>query len=90
MDDWRGCLKQGETRMRYDRPARHPAIVVETPIGIVYELDVWLSAEEVAVITAGQLMPSSRRIYEPWLRITCGVDDTVEYRIEIVEQDDGA
>lgn len=77
--------------MRFDRPARHPAVIVETPVGVIYELDVWLTPVEIAVLTAGACMPSSRRVYEPWLRIAVDAADlTTRAGIEIVEQDDRA
>lgn len=76
--------------MLHDRPARHPAVIVETPVGVIYELDVWLSAEEVAVVTNGLCLPSSARIYEPW-RVTCGwQEETTAAGIDVVDQDDGA
>ncbi len=75
-----------------DRRPRHPAVIVETPIGVIYELDVWLSAEEVAVVTQGALLPMASRVYEPWVRITVDAAEvTTRAGIEIVEdQDDGA
>lgn len=65
-------------------------MVVQTPCGVIYELDVWLSADEIAGLTHGLCMPSSRRIYEPWLRITCadGEDQTAA-GVEVIEPDDG-
>lgn len=78
--------------MRHDRPARHPAVIVPVPEGVIYELDIWLSAEEVAVLSHGLCMPSPRRVYEPWLRITCGLmgEAQTSAGIEVIEQDDGA
>ncbi len=76
--------------MRHDRPAKHQAVIVETPVGVVYELDVWLTLEEIAVLTRGQLMPNARTVFEPWLRITCGSDDSTAAGIEVITQDDGA
>ncbi len=76
--------------MRYDRQPHHPAVIVQTPAGTIYELDVRLSHEEIAVLTGGRLMPSTHRIYEPWLRITDGADVETSAGIEIVDNDDGA
>lgn len=78
--------------MRHDRPARHPAVVVPSPCGVIYELDVWLSAEELAIMTHGLCMPSSSRLYEPWLRITCGLlgEAQTAAGVEVIDQDDGA
>jgi len=76
--------------MRFDRPARRPCIICETPVGIIYELDVWLSWEEIAVLTNGRLMPVADRIYEPWLRVTHGAETETAAGIEIISQDDGA
>lgn len=76
--------------MRHDRPAKHPCVTVETPMGMVYEMDVWLSSPEVAAVSYGVLMPSQRRIYEPWLRVSVGADVEAAAGIEIVENDDGA
>lgn len=75
--------------MRFDRLPRHPAVIVETPVGVIYELDVWLTAAEIAGITGGICGPSSSRIYEPWLRITCGVEDTLRAGVDVVDQDEG-
>lgn len=77
--------------MRFDRAPRHQAVIVETPCGVIYELDVWLSSEEIAVVTQGALMPSVRRVYEPWVRLTVDAADVVTRAgIEVVDQDDGA
>lgn len=77
--------------MRHDRPAKHQAVIVRTPVGVIYELDVWLSAEEVAVITSGVCMPSPQHLYEPWLRIMVEADEVITRAgIEVMEQDDGA
>lgn len=76
--------------MRFDREPRHPAVIVETPTGVIYELDVWLTDAELAWITAGACMPSSRRVYEPWLRIAVDASGAVTRAgIEVVDQDDG-
>lgn len=77
--------------MRHDRPPKHPAVKVETPVGVIYELDVWLSADEIAAFTGWMLTPSTpARTFEPLLRITCGMDWQTEARIDIVDKDDGA
>lgn len=77
--------------MHYDRRPRHPVVIVDTPCGVVYEFDVWLSGEEIAIVTGGSCMPSARRVYEPWMRVECSVDQSVTRAgIEIVDQDDGA
>lgn len=76
--------------MRHDRPARQICTPIDTPIGRVYDMDVWLTNEEIAILTHGQLMPRARMCFEPWLRITCGVDDVTAAGIEIVSEDDGA
>lgn len=77
--------------MRFDRAPRHPAVIVETPTGVVFELDVWPSAEEIAIVSGGAMLPSEQRVYEPWLRITDSVDETVTRAgIDVVDEDDGA
>lgn len=76
---------------QYDRLARYPPQIVDTPMGVVYELDVWLSAAEIAAVSAGAHWPSPRTVYEPWLRITDSADATVTRAgIDVVDEDDGA
>lgn len=75
-------------RMRHDRPAKRPCIIVETPMGLVYEMDVWLTLEEIALLTDGRLMPAADRVYEPWLRIALGSDEMTSAGIEIVTEDE--
>ena len=76
--------------MRHDRPARVPAIKVSAPEGDIYELDIWLTAEEIAVVTHGRMLPDGRKVFEPWLRITLGVDWDTDAGIEVIDKDDGA
>lgn len=76
--------------MRYDRPPRHPAVWTDTPEGRIYELEVWLSAEEIAVLTGGQLMPQTRCSYEPFMRVLEGREFVTWAGIDIVSDDDGA
>lgn len=74
--------------MRHDRPAKQVCNPVDTPCGRVYDMDVWLTHEEIAILTQGQLMPNARLMFEPWLRITCGADDVTAAGIEVVNQDE--
>lgn len=80
----------GESSMRHDRRPKRPCVVAETPTGTVYEMDVWLTLEEIALLTQGRLMPAATRYYEPWLRITCGADHEASAGIDIKDDDDGA
>lgn len=76
---------------RFDWMPKYPPHIVQTPTGDIYELDVWLSAEEIAIVSGGAMLPSEQRIYEPWLRITDSVDETVTRAgIDVVTEDDGA
>lgn len=87
--------------MRHDRPPKHQAITIDTPVGLFCEMDVWLTQAEIVALTAGQLRPSPRLLFEPWLRLSLSVTIEVDGRkryvpehieagIDVIDQDDGA
>lgn len=87
--------------MRHDRRPRHAPETVQTPLGIFCEMEVWLSDAEIAALTHGQLQPSARVLFEPWIRLRLRehfdredrrhlVPEELDAGIEVMEQDDGA
>ena len=91
--------------MRHDRRPKQIAVPIETPLGIFVDMEVWLDTAETAAVIAGILgvpvPPSSRLVFEPWVRVRLRpveerdgtrrlVPDTLDYGVEVVSQDDGA
>jgi hypothetical protein len=87
--------------MRHDRRPKHQAITIDTPVGLFCEMDVWLTQAEIVALTAGQLRPSPRLLFEPWIRLSLSVaheadgrqrlvPENIDAGIDVVDQDDGA
>lgn len=87
--------------MRHDRRPKQQAITIDTPVGLMCEMHVWLSDAEIVALTNGQLRPSALMLFEPWIRLslrttvdadglTRMVPEAIDAGIEIVDQDDGA
>lgn len=91
MGHGRAAVENGAGAMRYDRMPHCKPVEVTTPKGDISEMEVSLTAGEVALWCAAErrTVPPGY-IVEPWVQVIEGVDWILTAGIDVVSADDGA